>query len=354
MKNKSWKLLIGFLVISIGIIYFFTQDRFYQAKEMKKNLSFSEKVDQLIDDGHFVGNVLIVKDNKLLLQKSYGFADKEKGIKNQKDTLFPIASLQKMITGALIFQLVEDHKLSLTTTLAEYYPEIPLSSKITIQDLLNHTSGIMMDEIEPNTILQTEENQIQNVLSEIDVINSNQFVYTNANYTLLAGIISKITGTTYEKAVENNVLNPLDMKQTYFWNHLPNENSTPKPYIYNNENYKKNERSATKALFSSLLGAGNLYMTTDDMWKYIKGMLNGPLFDPGVYQEFANAKLQGYQAGIIYANDLQYSEGMLDCYDTLIYGDRAGQNLVILFGNQVPVDGLGTLGNEIFQLLKEK
>lgn len=357
MSNRRWKIVIGtlFSIITVlTVIFLLKQDGSYQAKGLKQELSFSENLDQLVNEEHFVGNVLIVKNNTVFLENSYGFANKEQGIKNEKDTLFPIASLQKMITGAIILQFVEEHKLTLTTSLADYYPNIPSSQEITIQDLLNHTSGLVMDEIEPNTILKTEESQIKNVLSELNVTTSKEFIYTNANYTLLAGIISQISGMTYEKTVEEKILKPLKMTQTYFWDHLPEENRIPKPYIYITKDYQTDRFPSTEKLFSSLLGAGNLYMTTEDMWKFIHGLTDGKLFEKGVYQTLANAKAGGYQAGISYSGDLQFSEGMLGGYDTLIYGNQNGENLVILFGNQSPINGMNALGSKIYQLLEEK
>lgn len=357
MSNRRWKIFIGtlFSIITVlTVIFLLKQDTSYQAKGLKEEQSFSENLDQLINEEHFVGNVLVIKNNTVFFDNSYGFANKEQGIKNEKDTLFPIASLQKMITGAIILKFVEEHKLTLTTSLADYYPNIPLSQEITVQDLLNHTSGLVMDEIEPDTILRTEESQIENVLSELNVTRSKEFIYTNANYTLLAGIISQISGMTYEKTVEEKILKPLNMTQTYFWDRLPEENRIPKPYIYITKDYQTDRFPSTEKLFSSLLGAGNLYMTTEDMWKFIHGLTDGQLFEKGVYQTLANAKAGGYQAGISYSDDFQFSEGLLGGYNTLIYGNRNGEDLVILFGNQSPVNGMTALGSEIYQLLEEK
>lgn len=357
MKDKYLKLVVGIVVSMFLVtimIFILKQEKTYQARGVKEEISFSENLNQIINDEHFIGNVLLIKDDKIFFEASYGFADKQNKIKNQKDTLFPIASLQKMITGAVILQLVEEHKLSLTTSLANYYPEIPFSQKITINDLLNHTSGLIMDEVEPNTVLKTEDSQIQNVISELDVTKSNEFMYTNANYTLLAGIISQISGMSYEKAVTERILKPLEMKQTYFWDHLPADEIIAESYMYTDKNYQKPSFLATEALFSSLLGAGNLYMTTEDMWKFIHGLADGQLFESGVYQQLVNAEIGGYQSGVIYSEDLQYSEGMLGGYNTLIYGRKDGADMVILFGNQAPVNGMISLENKIYQLLEDQ
>lgn len=356
MRNNYWKIVVGALIlitIVASVRYVIKQDESYEARGITKENSFSESLNQLMAEKHFVGNVLIVKNNAIFFENSYGFANKELGIKNQKDTLFPIASLQKMMTGAIILQFVEEHKLSLTTSLADYYPEIPSSHEITISDLLNHTSGLMMDETEPNTVLKTEDSQIQNVLSELNVTASKEFIYTNANYTLLAGIISQISGMTYEKTVEERIFKPLKMTQSYFWDDLPKGNRVPKSYIYTTKDYQTDTFPSTEALFSSLLGAGNLYMTTENMWRFMNGLSDGQLFEPGIYQKLVNAKAGGYQAGIVYLEDLQYSEGMLGGYDTLIYGSQSGESLVILFGNQVPINGMSTLGDTIYRLLEE-
>lgn len=357
MRKKYWKLsIVGLLLIlvTIGIVFMLKKEESSHAKGQKETFSFSEKLDQLINEEYFIGNVIVVKKNKVFFENSYGFADKEQAIKNQKNTLFPIASLQKMITGVIILQFVEENKLTLTTNLANYYPEISSNKEITISDLLNHTSGLMMDEIAPDATLKTEESQIQNVLSELSETNSNEFIYTNANYTLLAGIISQISGMTYEKTVEERILKPLKMTQTYFWDSLPSEDVISKSYVHFTKNYQEDIFKPTEALVSSLLGAGNMYMTTEDMWKFIHGLTDGQLFKTVTYQDLVNTKIGGYQAGIFYSNDLQYSEGSLGGYGTLIYGNKTGEEMVILFANQVPINGLSILGEKIYQLLEGK
>src|SRR5258705_3494688 len=90
----------------------------------------------------FSGAVLVIKQDKVLLKKGYGLADLEWNVANTHDTKFRIGSITKQFTAACILQLVEAGKLSADDKLSKFYPGFPKGDSVTIQMLLNHTSGI--------------------------------------------------------------------------------------------------------------------------------------------------------------------------------------------------------------------
>ena len=90
----------------------------------------------------FTGSVLVMKNNKVLIRKAYGMADREWNVANTPDTKFEIGSITKQFTAASILQLVEQGKLSLDDKLSKFIPSFPKGDSVTIHMLLNHTSGI--------------------------------------------------------------------------------------------------------------------------------------------------------------------------------------------------------------------
>src|SRR6185437_8860133 len=91
----------------------------------------------------FSGTVLVAKDGKVLFEKAYGLANREWNAPNTLDTKFRIGSITKQFTATAILQLAEQAKLNIDDPVSKYYTDAPASwRKITIRDLLAHTSGI--------------------------------------------------------------------------------------------------------------------------------------------------------------------------------------------------------------------
>lgn len=346
------------LVVLAGGCFFYKEYHLMETKQSKQTetdttSSRQETIDQIINDSHFKGTVLLIDQQTKFYEKSYGYADVNNKYPNKIEGIFPIASLQKIITGAIILTLVKDGKLELDATLDKFYPQIDFSQTITIQQLLDHRSGISMAEEAPKQLLINEESQLENALDTLTVTHNKEFDYTNGNYTLLAGIIAQITGQSYEMVVKKWVIDPLSLTQTYFWDQLPTDEITPQPYFYTGQDYQDDPYPASKKLFSSLLGAGNLYMSAEDFWLVIQGLADGRLFQQREYEQLADIDQEGYRAGLIYFDDLKYSQGSLGGYETAVYGDQDNQKLVILFANQPAFDGMRKLSEKLYEYLSQ-
>ncbi|WP_207694761.1 hypothetical protein DOK67_0002838 [Enterococcus sp. DIV0212c] len=363
-KRSKGYIIVGLLVLFLLIGWFFNKENgFFEesGSEPKQNVKdeatakseVKKYIDQEIKDAHFQGTALIVSQGAIFSQQSYGYADAEKKLSNKVNSVFPIASLQKIITGAIILELVKDGKLTFDTTLDTFFPEVAFSQDITIRELLNHSSGIMMEEEEPATLLKDQKSQLDNTLTTLTVTQDKEFFYTNGNYTLLAGIISKILQQPYEEVIQKQIIEKLALKHTYFWDDLPKNETKAQPYYYVGQDYQPDPFPTSDKLFSSLLGAGNMYMSPEDFLVFLQSLTNGQLFDQNEYEQLADVKNEGYQSGMIYFDELKYSEGNLGGYDTVIYGDQNNQDLVILFANQQAEDGMRALSERIYQVLSE-
>ena len=176
------------------------------------------------------GALAVVKDRKLVYARGYGWADRDKKISAQPDTLFRIASVSKPFTAVAVFKLIEQGKLSIdarAVELAGIKPVLANGSKpdarlerITVRQLLQHTggwdrdtSGDPMFKAVPIATLVGEAPPagpravIRYVLGRpLDFDPGTRYVYSNFGYCLLGRIIEKISGQSYEEFVRENVL----------------------------------------------------------------------------------------------------------------------------------------------------
>src|SRR5437667_1791437 len=139
MKIASRSYLNTLALVLLGILFFhataLAQDK-------------ASKIDQLISlynrYGQFNGSALVADNGKVIYQKGVGLANMEWNIPNTSETKFRLGSITKQFTATLILQLVEQGKIKLDGKLIDYLPDYrrDTGAKITIHNLLSHTSGI--------------------------------------------------------------------------------------------------------------------------------------------------------------------------------------------------------------------
>ncbi|UJH91710.1 beta-lactamase family protein [Antarcticibacterium sp. 1MA-6-2] len=175
---------------------------------------------------NFNGTVLVEKDSAILFHKSFGIADRRFNIPINNETVYKIASITKAFTAVLILQLHEQGELDLNKPIKNYLPDYPdeVSLKVTPHQLLNHTSGIILidtvSSVEnamkyglglystPNTT-----NQLLKSFINCSLVNEpgSKFNYNNAEYFVLGKIIEALYQKTYEKVLNEKILEPLGM-----------------------------------------------------------------------------------------------------------------------------------------------
>src|SRR3990170_8829274 len=122
---------------------------------------------------------------------------------NDANSIFQTYSITKTFTSTLILKLVELNRLALSDKLSKYYPEFPKGDSITIEHLLTHTSGVY-DYTRGNDMPdKTEKSFIRFIETKpFDFSPGTGWNYSNSGYWLLGFIIKKVTGVTYEEAVD--------------------------------------------------------------------------------------------------------------------------------------------------------
>lgn len=185
-----------------------------------QNNQFVEKTDSLLnylhENNRFCGTVLISKGNNILFHKTFP-AIGETNVNEQ----YRIASITKMFTAVLIYQLVEENKLSLSDKLNTYFPQIPNSDKITIQQMLGHQSGIpdLINDDDFSSIqtkTMKKEDLIQHMIDRGSVFKPGEKTqYSNSNYILLGFIIEDVTKKSYSDNIQLRINKALSLTQTY-------------------------------------------------------------------------------------------------------------------------------------------
>lgn len=218
-----------------------SEDKIPISLRLSNNLSAYESMQQFdlhiesfMQKWNIVGaSVAIVKDERLIYTKGFGYSDKENDLKVEPKHLFRIASISKLITATTIMKLVDEGKISLSDTIfgenGILNDEIFLDIKdqkvynITVENLLNHTSGWTNKKGDPmflnlaiakkmNTKLPLkQETIVQYVLqnSKLDYSTGKKSSYSNFGYSVLGLVIEKVTKTSYEDYVITQILNPI-------------------------------------------------------------------------------------------------------------------------------------------------
>lgn len=199
-------------------------------------------------------SITVVDKDKVLLSKSYGDCE-------SSDTPYLLGSVSKSFTALCIMQLEEQGKIDLNASLSEYLPNAADGDKITIIELLNHTSGL---------------GEYQNAGNYKIVDEQGVHNYANVNYTLLGKVIEAVSGKTYEEYVTENVFEPLNMSRTY----ANPEKAAANELIQGYENwFGFNVKAQPKYSDSNnswiTVPAGYISSSTNDLGRYLQMYLNG-------------------------------------------------------------------------------
>jgi CubicO group peptidase (beta-lactamase class C family) len=189
--------------------------------ELVRRLAAS--LDSLTKAGQFSGVAVLAKNGVPVFQRAYGMADRERRVANNPETAFNLGSINKVFTQIAILQLRAVGKLDLDSTLAKYWPDYPnkeVASKITIRQLLRHTSGIGGNIFDPPA--GGKRNDIRTLNDYLPLFVNQPLVfepgtknaYSNAGYVVLGLLIQRLSGEDYYTYVREHIFKPAGMTRT--------------------------------------------------------------------------------------------------------------------------------------------
>jgi len=244
--------------------------------------TYTQKLDSLFQrietNNRGMGTFSLFKNGKEIYQKSFGYADVENQQKADAETKYRIGSISKTFTASIIMQLVDEGKLTLSTKLNKYFPQIPNSDKITIEQLLRHQSGLFSFTSAPDyTSWMTRPKSREEMLTMF-VNNATVFEpgekneYSNTNYVLLSFIAEEIDGKKFPDILQSRIIKPCKLENTFYGGKINPKNDEALSYDRNEEWALQPETD-----MSIPVGAGALVSTPTDLNTFLTCLFGGKL-----------------------------------------------------------------------------
>lgn len=265
------------------------------AREIERHAKHAAEIDS------FSGSVMVEKGDRVIYSGAFGYGDKSFKAPNRIDTKFNLGSMNKMFTSVAIAQLVEAGKLSYDDTLAKVLPDYPnkeTAAKITVAELLSHTSGLG-DFFKPEFFRDRE--KYVKLQSYFPIFANDPLLfepgtkwsYSNAGFIVLGVIVEKVSGQDYFDYVREHIFKPAGMNDTDSYGIgevAPNlaigytraESYDPLGIGPREMNWQ------TLPLKGSSAGGG--YSTAPDLMKFVKALRSGKLISPKLVEEITTGK----------------------------------------------------------------
>jgi CubicO group peptidase (beta-lactamase class C family) len=234
---------------------------------------------------HFEGAVLVAKKGQVIYKKAFGQANREWDIPNQVDTRFDIASISKQFTALLILQLYEEGKLHPDSTISAYLPAFrsDVGKKVSIHHLLTHTSGIpnytSLPYVWSDSLINryaSDELIAKFCSGNLEFEPGSRYSYNNTGYFLLSVIAEEVSGRPFDQLIREKILKPLRMPDSG----IDDRDEIIKRRAYG---YELNDGVFTNArpmYMANLQGAGNMYATVEDLYRWDRALDRQELISP--------------------------------------------------------------------------
>ncbi len=285
MKKYACLLILGFVMLSLhGISQEFNKaklDSFFSILEIKNK---------------GMGSLAISKKGELVYQRAIGFSQMDNAVKipATTNTRYRIGSISKMFTGVIIFQLIDENKLSLDVTIDKYFPALPNAGKITVANLLNHRSGLHSFTDDSLYYSYYEKPISQKALLAIIAASAPDFEpgkrsqYSNTNYVLLGWIAEQITKKSYKQLVEERIVAKIQLPDTYVGGKTNPKNN--ECYSYSLYQDWKQEPETDMSIPGA---AGAIVSTPASLAKFIEALFAGKLVSAASLESMKTLK-EGY------------------------------------------------------------
>jgi len=268
-------------------------------------------VDSYARQHDFSGTILVRQRGRILHARSVGLADRAFGVPHGAETRYRVASVTKLFTAVLILQLAGEGRLDLDAPLRAALPDYPGegADRVTVHHLLNHTSGLAQwDRV--GSYQEAFANGLPNYQAPLDAAAllrrccsgplerapGAAFAYNNADYLVLGRVIERLTGQSFEAALETRLLRPLGLANsgmarwdrivprlapTYFWRDDQSRLVADMPVYWENWD-----------------ASGGMYATAADLARFADALYGGRLLRPDLLARLLRPGLDDYGYGL--------------------------------------------------------
>lgn len=251
----------------------------------------------------FNGSVLIAEQGKVIFEKGYGYSNEATKQHNDPQTIFELGSSSKQFTAAAIVLLKRQGKLHYEDNISKYLPELSFWDKVTIADLLRHTSGLPDDYVSDmpkdwnKTRMATNEDVIRYYQARKDTLlfaPRSRHQYNNNNYAFLASIVERVSGRKFADFLAENIFTPLQMNNTFVYNRRLQPRKIKNyaiGYVWGINSFTKVipehplYHDSTFYFLDGVVGAAKVNSNVRDLYKWVTALKNNTLFTQMEFDE---------------------------------------------------------------------
>ena len=286
----------------------------------------SKKMDTFLDviesNDKGMGSISVFKNGKEIYQKPYGYSNLKNKKENNSKTKFRIGSISKTFTATIIMQMIDEGKLTLNTKLSTFFPKISNAKLITIENLLQHRSGLLNFTRINNfndwrDKPHTRENLLKIIEKQKPVFKPNEKTeYSNTNYILHSIISEKIDGISFKLVLENRVIKRCNLINTSFGNLIKETDNEAQSYNYTSGTWVLDKETH----YSIPLGAGSIASTPTDLNNFYYHLFENNLVSKSSLQKMKTI-INGIGIGLFqfpfYTHTAYGHEGSIDAFQSV-------------------------------------
>lgn len=290
----------------------------------------TQKIDDFLDymvkNNQEIGSIAIFRNGTSIYKRDFGQNLLPANIHYDQNTGYQIGSISKLMTAVMLLQLIEQGRLHLTDPLSKFYPEIPNAKEITIQTMLNHTSGLgdyVGKSDKKNWLFEgpVGDKAIIEAIKKNDISSKpgEKLRYSNSAYFLLSRILEKIHNKPYNEILKENILSKASMPHTF--SVLDNSKNIFKSYEFIKDSWTE----VKDFDFHNCIGLGDITSTPEDLNVFINALFNGKFIKKETLDMMiSNKKEKAFGSGVMkmpFYNIISYGHG----------GTTAGSHSVVSF-----------------------
>lgn len=340
------------------------------ALAQQTNSTKAAKIDEVMTLANkyrlFNGSVLVADQGKVIYKKGLGFANMEWEIPNTTETKFRLASITKQFTATAVLQLAAQGKIKLDGKISDYLPEYrkDIGDKVTVHQLLNHTSGIPSYTGMPGFFQDVSRNPFKvddfvkkYASKDLEFEPGSKFSYNNSGYFLLGAILEKVTGKPYDQVLKENIFDPLGMKNTGYdrFDTLIQKRAT---------GYQKTADGYVNAPYLDMsipYSAGSLYSTVEDLYLWDQALYSDSLLNAQFKELMFKPNLENYAYGWTIRKTsfddtipVITHNGGINGFSTTIVRFPAEKRLIVMLDNTATGGNIDRLSLELTKILYDR
>lgn len=238
---------------------------------------------------------IVARGDEILYANAFGSADVEQRTPITLSTRFHVASVSKQFTAMAVALLAQDGRMNLNEDIRTYLPELPdLGARITVADLLHHTSGLR-DQWDLLILSGTDieslltQGAILNLVRaqrELNFVPGSEFRYSNTGYTLAAEIVARRSGMPFRQFVQERIFAPLGMDDSLIYD----DAGELVPGRAQSYQVMPDGTVRLRRLNYSNYGATSLFTTAGDLLKWSRELLDPKVFDPALIRSLSEPR----------------------------------------------------------------